>query len=232
MSARSKTSSAARAVPQSAVLALVAQLVKALDDKKAEDLRVLSVGAQSSITDYLVLATGKANPHLRALRIELERVLDAAKAPIAGVETSEGSGWIVFDAYQVMIHLFLPEQRSNYRLEQLWRDAEEIEVAALIGPVPAPVPIVPVVKPAPTRKVARKGTKAASESSAATVTPRKASAVKQPAVKKVAAGKAVGKTPAAKKTTKPKPTAKQATGKKTAVKPATAKKRAAKSAQA
>lgn len=94
-------------------------VVRALDEKKAADLRVLRVTDQSSITDYLVVATGNAEPHLRALRIELEKVLDAAGAKIAGMEVGDGSGWLVVDAYQIMVHLFLPAQREVYRLEQL-----------------------------------------------------------------------------------------------------------------
>lgn len=111
---------------------LITDLVQALDDKKAQDLRVLRVAEQSTITDYLILGTGMAGPHLRALRVELERVLDGAGAPIAGVDFGADSGWIVFDAYQVMVHLFLPEQRETYQLEKLWGDAEEIEVGTML----------------------------------------------------------------------------------------------------
>ena len=73
---------------------LLKMLVRALDDKKAEDLRVLEVRAQSSITDYLVLATGTSEPHLRALRVEMEKVLDSAGARIVGVESRPGRGWM------------------------------------------------------------------------------------------------------------------------------------------
>lgn len=111
---------------------IIAELVQALDDKKASELRVLKVAEQSSITDYLILGNGMAGPHLRALRVELEKVLDAAGAPIAGVDFGEDSGWIVFDAYQVMIHLFMPEQRELYQLEKLWGDAVEVEVAGML----------------------------------------------------------------------------------------------------
>ena len=111
---------------------IIADLVRALDGKKAMDLRVLRVAEQSSITDYLILGTGQAGPHLRALRVELERVLDAAGAPIAGVDFGEDSGWIVFDAYQVMVHLFLPEQRETYQLEKLWGDATELAVSDMV----------------------------------------------------------------------------------------------------
>ena len=104
----------------------------ALADNKAEDLRVLDVSKASSITDYLVLATGNSEPHLRALRIEIERVLDDEKARILGVDTSKGSGWTVVDAFEVMIHVFTPENRGKYRMEQLWKDASDLPVSKLL----------------------------------------------------------------------------------------------------
>jgi ribosome-associated protein len=111
---------------------LIKQIVQALDGKKAEDLRVLDVSELSSITDYLVLATGTSEPHLRALRIELERVLDDNKARILSVDTTKGSGWTVVDAFEVMVHLFTPENRDKYRMELLWRDASELPLAKLL----------------------------------------------------------------------------------------------------
>ncbi len=115
-------------------LSLLKQVVLALEEKKAGDLRVLHVGVKSTITDYIVLATGTSEPHLRALRVELEKVLDAVKAPIAGMdEGTYGSGWTVVDAYQIMVHLFTPEQRGNYALEKLWRDAEILDVIKLLA---------------------------------------------------------------------------------------------------
>ena len=107
----------APAAPADPTRALLADVVRALDDKKAEDLRVLRVSAQSTITDYLVLATGTSDPHLRALRVELEKVIDAARVPIAGMESSEGSGWTVVDAYQFASEWGgnSPEQRAATR---------------------------------------------------------------------------------------------------------------------
>ena len=113
-------------------LALVKLICRALDAKKAEDLRVLDVSAQSSITDFLVLANGTSEPHLRALRIELEKVLDAAKVRIVGIDTERGSGWLVVDAFDAMVHIFLPAMRAHYRLENLWKDATELSVPKLL----------------------------------------------------------------------------------------------------
>lgn len=111
---------------------LLKQLAQVLDAKKAEDMRLLDVSRLSSITDYLILATGTSEPHLRALRIEVERILDEQKARILAVDTSKGSGWIVVDAFEVMVHLFTPENRDKYRMELLWRDATELELSKFL----------------------------------------------------------------------------------------------------
>jgi len=119
---------------------LLKLLCRALDDKKAEDIRVLSVKAQSSITDYLVLATGTSDPHLRALRVELEKVIDAERVNIVGMDTSEGSGWLVIDAFDIMIHVFTPETREKYALENLWKDAEDVPLTEFTKTTAAPKP--------------------------------------------------------------------------------------------
>jgi ribosome-associated protein len=115
---------------------LVKICCRALAEKKAEDLRVLDVSEQSSITDFLVIATGTSEPHLRALRVELTKALAEARTRLVGVEVAEESGWIVVDAFDVMVHLFTPEQRDRYSLESLWKDAVEVPVAKLLAPAP------------------------------------------------------------------------------------------------
>lgn len=117
---------------KSATLDLVKLCCRVLDDKKAGELVVLDVSAQSSITDYLILATATSEPHLRALRVELEKALDSGEVNIVGTETAQDSGWTVIDAFDVMVHLFLAEARERYGLERLWRDAVEVSLAKVL----------------------------------------------------------------------------------------------------
>lgn len=214
------------------------KIVQALEEKKAGDLRVLRVSAQSSITDYLVLATGTSEPHLRALRVELEKVLDGDKMRIAGMDSSEGSGWTVVDAYQIMIHLFTPDKRDAYRLEQLWNDAEDIHIPTLLGvaePV-APAIVAEVSASAPAAgqpTAAAKPVKARKSSGAkpkAQSKPKKvkAKAKAAPKAKKVAKKAAAKPAKVVKKTKAAKPVKK--TAKKKAAKPAPAKKKVVKKA--
>jgi ribosome-associated protein len=108
------------------------QVVRALDAKKVDGLQVLDVAELSSITDYLVLGTATSQPHLRALRVELEKVIDAEHARIVGIDTGQESGWTVVDAFDVMVHLFTPENREKYRLELLWKDARPVALGELL----------------------------------------------------------------------------------------------------
>ncbi|MDB6168458.1 MAG: iojap-like protein [Verrucomicrobia bacterium] len=145
-------------------LNLVKICCRALDEKKAGDLRVLDVSEQSSITDYLVLATGTSDPHLRALRVELEKAIDASGQRIIGMETAQESGWIVVDVFDVMIHLFTGENREKYALENLWKDAVEVSVPKLLQEPKTSAP-----------KAARSAKKSAKRS-----TPKKSPAAKRP----------------------------------------------------
>ncbi len=149
---------------QSPTLEVVKACCRALDDKKAGELAVLDVSQQSSITDYLVVASATSEPHLRALGIELEKVLDAAGVRIVGSERVQTSGWLVVDAFDVMFHLFLAPVRERYALERLWRDAVEVPVGPLLGLAPAKAPrkakapARPKVKAkAPVKRTAAKG---------------------------------------------------------------------------
>ena len=104
---------------------------EALNDKKAENILVLYLGKKSSITDYYIIASGMSKPHLKALSRTLEEIFDEREVKPIQIEAEPESGWMVVDAYDFMLHLFLPEKRAFYRLESLWKDAEIVEVESL-----------------------------------------------------------------------------------------------------
>lgn len=104
---------------------------QALDDKKGEDIRVLYLGPRSSIADFFVLVTGNSQPHLRALQGALEEALKESGTSHQAEDASPESGWLAVDAFTVIFHLFTAEMRANYRLEALWRDADDIPLEQL-----------------------------------------------------------------------------------------------------
>lgn len=108
---------------------LVRRCVNALQDKKAVNIEVIRVGENSSVTDFYILATGTSDPHLRSIRIELEKVIDAV-VPEGNVriQNEPHSGWCVVDAFDVVVHVFAAEQRSLYNLEELYASGEKIQI--------------------------------------------------------------------------------------------------------
>jgi len=123
--------------PQSSLL-LARLCGRALEDKLAASVRILDVSVISSITNFIVIGTATSQTHVRALRVELEKVLDQSRNRIVGMDTAEESGWTVVDAFDVMVHVFTEERRRQYGLETLWKDAPEVSVseakAGKLGP--------------------------------------------------------------------------------------------------
>ncbi len=108
-------------------LEVVKKCFIALDDKKADNIKVLDVREKSPITNYFLIATANSEPHLRALAGELEKTVKELGIKAVGRDYNASSGWVVVDAFDFMAHIFLPEQRGMYGIESLWKDAEEIK---------------------------------------------------------------------------------------------------------
>ena len=118
-----------KAVPADALRARVDRIRAALDSKKGENIVVLRIAEVSSVADYMVLCSGLNNPHLRALADEVAKQLRQDVPPVAAHRRagSVDSGWIVLDYVDVVVHLFTPQMRSYYALEQLWKDAPVVK---------------------------------------------------------------------------------------------------------
>lgn len=102
--------------------------VKALDDKKAESIRLINVGEVSSITEYLLITTGTSNPHLKALGKAVQEELDKLDMESQTTGAGDQSGWVVIDAFDFMVHIFTRETREFFNLEGLWKDGKTIEL--------------------------------------------------------------------------------------------------------
>lgn len=116
-----------KAPPVDPALVLVRRVREILDSKKAEDIRILDVRGLSGVTDHMVLCSGISAPHLRALSEAVAKELRAATPPVAPHRTAgtTDSGWVVMDYHQFVVHIFSPEMRAYYALENLWKDAPE-----------------------------------------------------------------------------------------------------------
>lgn len=104
-------------------------VINALEEVKAQDISVIDVRDRTSVTDYMVIASGTSNRHVRSLA---DSVIIEAKSNgvrTANVEGGEVSDWLLVDLGDVVVHVMMPATREFYDLERLWRDAPDLGVA-------------------------------------------------------------------------------------------------------
>jgi len=110
----------------------------ALDDRKAEDVRLLDLRGASAVTDFVMVATGNSAPHLKALsNAVMRRLKDGGEHCYRHAGQPEG-GWLVLDYIDVVIHIFSREARMYYAIEDLWPDAPRRERPAHPHPPAGP----------------------------------------------------------------------------------------------
>ncbi len=100
----------------------------ALEDKLAEDIRMLDLRGLSNIADCFVIASGKNVNHLRAMADEVEQNLFAAGVKLHHSEGYSSGTWILLDFGNMLVHLFNKEERAFYGLEHVWGDAKDVVV--------------------------------------------------------------------------------------------------------
>ncbi|AZU02787.1 iojap-like protein [Glycocaulis alkaliphilus] len=105
--------------------ALEALVVKTLDDDKAEEIVSIDLTGKSSVTDFVVIASGRSNRHVGALADHLLQALKESGHAHVKVEGLQAADWVLIDAGDVVVHLFRPEVRSFYDLEKMWGGAPE-----------------------------------------------------------------------------------------------------------
>lgn len=111
---------------------LVTKIVKVLDEKKAEDIKVIKISELTVMADYFIIANGTSNTHVRALAEEVEEELSKDGIGARSIE-GRATGWILLDYNDVVVHVFTPHDRDYYNLERLWKDADFVDINDLIS---------------------------------------------------------------------------------------------------
>lgn len=95
-------------------------IVKALEDKIAEDIITLDLREKSSISEYFVIATGSAINHNQAICDEVQKQLREHNYEILNTEGYTEGSWILCDYGDVIVHIMTKNAREYYNLERLW----------------------------------------------------------------------------------------------------------------
>lgn len=115
-------------------------VVDALDDLKGESIRSINVEKLTSITDYMVIATGRSSTHIKALADAVATRVKEAGVEVVGIEGKMQSEWVLVDVGDVVVHIMLAPVRALYNLEDLWSfdaAAESEQAGSSEGPAEA-----------------------------------------------------------------------------------------------
>lgn len=105
--------------------------VTALENKKAEDIRIIDISEVSVIADYFIIANGTNRSQIQALSDHVAETLGKAGVTLKQMEGYDNANWVLLDFRDVIIHIFDKENRLFYDLERIWRDGKMIEAENL-----------------------------------------------------------------------------------------------------
>ena len=105
--------------------------IAALEEKKAEDIRIIDISEVSVLADYFIIANGTNRNQIQALSDHVEETLHKAGSPVKQIEGYDSANWVLLDFGDIIVHLFDKENRLFYDLERIWRDGKLLEDAEL-----------------------------------------------------------------------------------------------------
>lgn len=107
---------------------MVQLTVDALEDKKAEDIKIIDISQISVLADYFIIASGTNKSQIQALCDAVEEKLTAAGYPPKQMEGYASANWILLDFGDIIVHIFDRENRLFYDLERIWCDGKLVDI--------------------------------------------------------------------------------------------------------
>lgn len=104
---------------------------EALEDKKAEDIKIINIEEVSVLADYFIIASGTNRNQVQALADNVEETLHKAGYPVKQTEGYRTANWVLLDYGDIIVHVFDSENRLFYDLERIWRDGRTITIEEL-----------------------------------------------------------------------------------------------------
>ena len=102
-------------------------ILNILEDNKAENLSMIDVKNKSSVTDTMIIVSGRSTRHVKAIADNLVTKLKKNKVKPIGIEGYNKSEWILLDYGDLLVHVMHPEARAFYSLEKLWDESIEVD---------------------------------------------------------------------------------------------------------
>lgn len=113
-------------------LEMIKTIVKALDSKKAVDIKVIRIEKLTVLAEYFVICNGTSSTQIKALADEVEFQLGEVKVDIVHREGYSAGNWVLLDYGSIIVHVFHKDMRDFYSLERLWADGESVDISEFL----------------------------------------------------------------------------------------------------
>lgn len=113
--------------------ALLEMVVKAADDKLAENIMVLDVRGLTSLGDYFVIMNGRNERQMGAILDGIADTVQKNNIEIKNQEGKDSGNWMLLDLTDIVVHIFSSEDRHYYNLEKLWSDAPLVDISGMVS---------------------------------------------------------------------------------------------------
>ena len=107
---------------------IVKKIYNIIEDKKGDDIKVIDISKVSSIADYFIIASANNINQVQAISDEIDFVLGKEGILPKAVEGNKNATWMLLDYNDIVVHIFLREDRAFYDLDRIWRDGTEVEI--------------------------------------------------------------------------------------------------------
>jgi ribosome-associated protein len=99
-------------------------IVQWAEDRKAENIRIFDLLGKTSYTDYVIVCEGNSSLHVRAIAGYISDKAREVKYTSVGSEGLDNGQWVLIDMYDIIVHIFLPVIRENFKIDQLFESLE------------------------------------------------------------------------------------------------------------
>ena len=109
------------------------EICQKISDKKGFNILTLDVRGVCGITDYFIIAEGNVERHVQGLAKNIQEIMSNHKMKPYHIEGEQTGDWIVLDYADIMVHLFIPDMREKYMLEQVWKGGKIVDIQTAVA---------------------------------------------------------------------------------------------------
>lgn len=107
---------------------IVKKIYNIIEEKKGENIKVIDIAKVSTIADYFIIASANNINQVQAISDEIDFILGKEGIMPKAIEGNKNASWMLLDYNDIVVHIFLREDRAFYDLDRIWRDGKEIEM--------------------------------------------------------------------------------------------------------